>query len=96
VLSECGCPPEYCAFVEKKDTEACKEWLKNNHADLYFEIYGVKVDGAGDKADEPKGETTDATAEEGKEGEEEPVKKKKGVKFAKNSAKEGILTCYKL
>jgi hypothetical protein len=68
--------------------------LKNNHADLYFEIYGVRVDGAGATVDEPKGET-DAAAEEGKEG-EEPKPKKKGVKFARNPEKEGIITCYKL
>ena len=43
--------------------------MKNNHADLYFEIYGVRVDGAGATVDEPKGET-DAAAEEGKEGKE--------------------------
>lgn len=52
---KCGCPPEFCAFVEKKDTEECKEWLRNNHADLYFEIYGEKVEGVTAKPDVVEG-----------------------------------------
>lgn len=96
---KCGCPPEYCSFVEKKDTEVCKEWLKDNYPDLYFEIYNVKVEGAGGKADETEVIQPKAGEEEKKEGEEgEEVKKpkKKGVKFAKDPEKEGIIQCYKL
>ena len=93
LFSECGCPPEFCAFVEKKDTEECKEWLRNNHADLYFEIYGEKVEGVTAKPDVVEGGDAKVVGEEVKEGEEPKPKK---VKFAKNPKNEGIITCYKL
>jgi hypothetical protein len=69
----------------------CKEWLKDNHPDLYFEIYNIKVEGSA----KPIAEVIEAKAgEEGKDGEEvkeDKKPKKKGVKFAKDPEKEGII-----
>ncbi len=69
----------------------CKEWLKDNHPDLYFEIYNIQVEGSAN----PEAEVIEAKAgEEGKEGEEvkeDKKPKKKGVKFAKDPEKEGII-----
>ena len=88
-------PPEYCAFVEKKDIEECKEWLRTNHPDLMEEIYGETNDKDTTKPDAAEGGDAKADGEETKEG-EEPRPKKKGVKFAKDPEKEGLITCYKL
>lgn len=71
--------------------------MKDNHPDLYFEIYNIKVEGAADKgADAEEAKAGDEEKKEGEEGEEAKKPKKKGVKFAKDPAKEGIIQCYKL
>ena len=70
--------------------------MKDNHPDLYFEIYNIKVEGAADKgADAEEAKAGDEEAKEGEDGEDKP-KKKKGVKFAKDPKNEGIIQCYKL
>lgn len=88
-------PPEYCAFVEKQDIEECKRWLRDNHPDLFGELYGEAGDASTAKADGAEGGDAKADGEETKEG-SEPKPKKKGVKFAVDPEKVGLITCYKL
>jgi len=73
----------------------CKEWLKDNHPDLYFEIYNIKVEGSAKPIAEVIEVKAGEESKEGEDGEEKP-KKKKGVKFAKDPKNEGIIQCYKL
>lgn len=63
--------------------------MKSNHPDLYLELYG-EVAGGTEKA-----EADGDDKEENKES-EEPKPKKKGVKFAADPDKVGLITCYKL
>ncbi|ORZ07661.1 translation initiation factor SUI1 [Absidia repens] len=36
----CTMPPEYCEFSGTQ--EKCKEWLQDNHEDVFIDIYGEK------------------------------------------------------
>ena len=76
---KCGCPPEYCSFVEKKDLDECKNWLSNHHPEMFKEIYN----------EDPAGKGGDGDEEEKAADEEKP--KKKGVRFVKDPEKEGII-----
>ena len=55
IFVECGLPPEYCSFGQK-DTSACKEWLKQNHNDVFSELYPDEANDGPTATDAPEEE----------------------------------------
>ena len=67
-----GLPPEYDEWASRDvDFDACKNWLQNNHPDMYDEIYP----------------TVDDDGEGGAAAAGSSRKKKKGVKFVADHEK---------
>lgn len=57
----CSYPPEYCEFSGK--LKRCKEWLANEHQDLYTKLYGN-----GDDVDELAGKLNESSIGADREG----------------------------
>ncbi|KAI9268955.1 translation initiation factor SUI1 [Phascolomyces articulosus] len=77
----CTMPPEYCEFSGTQNK--CKEWLQNNHEDVYNQLYG-DVEGVTEKVAQVSIEGTDgATTAEGGRSDRTFVKDKSAKLEAK-------------